>query len=264
LEWDTYITVLMQLGLTQNQAKIYLTLHQKGVSTVNQIAKSSSIGREEIYRSIPKLQQIGLIESIIEKPSRFKATPLKTAIRTLLQTRKEEYLKIEEKANELLSSALQQNQQPTEQEQNQNLVLFSGKERLMKLSTDLLKNTKSSLEVICTFPKLLGWIQTHQKIIEQLLEREISVRFIVEAKEDSDCKQVAKILELLTKKKAFQYKTAPDIKACLALYDDTQITISSQPKTPAYKSEVYWSANPSLIELGRAYFEALWKPKKLH
>ena len=132
MEFEDQKKILTQLGLTPNQAKIYLTLAKTEKATASQIAQNTQIGREEIYRIMPKLQQIGLIETAFEKPAHYTAITEKTAIKILLEHRKQENNEIEQKTKDFLST-LMQRKQPRPLETENKLTLVSGKEHLKQL-----------------------------------------------------------------------------------------------------------------------------------
>ena len=52
----------MGLGLSPNQAKVYQTILKLGNVPVGLIAKSSSVRREDVYKVLPTLEKMGLIE----------------------------------------------------------------------------------------------------------------------------------------------------------------------------------------------------------
>jgi len=54
------IKSLTNLGLTPTQAKIYLANLQTGQATAKAISQTSKIAREDIYRTLPSLQALGL------------------------------------------------------------------------------------------------------------------------------------------------------------------------------------------------------------
>ena len=59
--------MLTQLGIPQNEAKIYETLLQEGEATVSEISLKSGIHRRNIYDSISRLIEKGLVFQVIGK-----------------------------------------------------------------------------------------------------------------------------------------------------------------------------------------------------
>jgi sugar-specific transcriptional regulator TrmB len=61
---DEEVQTLTCLGLTLCQARVYLALARSGMSTAKTISKVSKVTREDIYRIMPTLQKLGLVENI--------------------------------------------------------------------------------------------------------------------------------------------------------------------------------------------------------
>ena len=75
---DEHVEILVRLGLTFCQAKIYLALLQLGTSSAKTISNYTNIARPDIYRVIRGLVMLGLVEKSIGKPANFKEAKLKT------------------------------------------------------------------------------------------------------------------------------------------------------------------------------------------
>ncbi|MGV8172358.1 MAG: TrmB family transcriptional regulator, partial [Candidatus Woesearchaeota archaeon] len=66
---------LMDIGLSKNEAKIYIALNELGNSTIGDIAKKSKIHRSNVYDAIEGLVQKGLASSvIIDKVKHYQST----------------------------------------------------------------------------------------------------------------------------------------------------------------------------------------------
>ena len=89
MDFDDQARILSALNLTVNQAKVYLTIANLTVATANQISKSSNLPRDEVYRAIPKLQDFGLVETIIGIPTEYSGQPVSEGIRLLLNRKTE-------------------------------------------------------------------------------------------------------------------------------------------------------------------------------
>jgi sugar-specific transcriptional regulator TrmB len=70
--------VLSELGLTKNQIKIYLSLLKLGTPTkAIRIFQVSGVPRQDVYRVLLELQQLGIVEKIISRPSSLRLFNLK-------------------------------------------------------------------------------------------------------------------------------------------------------------------------------------------
>ncbi len=56
--------ILMDLGLSKNESKIYLSLLEQGISTATQVAEKSGIHRVNVYDSLNKLKERDLVGEI--------------------------------------------------------------------------------------------------------------------------------------------------------------------------------------------------------
>ena len=63
---------LSGFGLTPTQAKVYLAIAQLGLASVSEVSKVAQVRREDVYRIMPKLEKIGLIEKILNKPTKMR------------------------------------------------------------------------------------------------------------------------------------------------------------------------------------------------
>ena len=82
---------LAEFGLSRNQAVIYLTAVRLGLASFNEISRNSKIRREEVYRSIPALEKVGLIERVLGNPIKVRATPVEEALPILINRFREDY-----------------------------------------------------------------------------------------------------------------------------------------------------------------------------
>ncbi|MCB0325423.1 MAG: TrmB family transcriptional regulator [Bdellovibrionales bacterium] len=62
-----YAPLLQQLGLSKNEARIYETLLQEGESSVGAIAAKSKVHRRNVYDSIKRLLEKGLVFEVLQR-----------------------------------------------------------------------------------------------------------------------------------------------------------------------------------------------------
>lgn len=62
-----YLGILQDLGLTPNEAKIYQTLIEEGESTTGEISTKGKIHRRNVYDTLDRLIEKGLVFQILEK-----------------------------------------------------------------------------------------------------------------------------------------------------------------------------------------------------
>src|SRR3989304_193906 len=85
---DENTDLLLGLGLSVNQARVYLAILKLEKTTVGQAAKFSKVRREDVYRILPTLEKMGLIEKLMGKPTQIRATPISDALSFLVAEEK--------------------------------------------------------------------------------------------------------------------------------------------------------------------------------
>jgi sugar-specific transcriptional regulator TrmB len=85
---DENTELLLGLGLTLNQAKVYLAVIKLEKTTVVQVANFSKVRREDVYRILPSLEKMGLVERLLGKPTEIRATRILDALSLLVDTEK--------------------------------------------------------------------------------------------------------------------------------------------------------------------------------
>ena len=95
--------ILLQYGLTPNQAKVYLHLTKAGEKTASELSKNLKIPRTETYHLLNSLEQKGIIYSIFGKPSRFNSIPINDAMNILIDNEKKRIAELESKKKTIVS-----------------------------------------------------------------------------------------------------------------------------------------------------------------
>ncbi len=98
------IETLMALGLSEQEAKIYLFLAKQGPQKAKDITKFLGTNKVLVYRSVKRLQAKNLIASSVGFPAYFSAIPFLTVLNNLIQTKKREAFLIERNKETLIAT----------------------------------------------------------------------------------------------------------------------------------------------------------------
>jgi sugar-specific transcriptional regulator TrmB len=93
------VKMLVELGLTHTEAKVYIALLYLKAATARNIHKASNVARQDVYQTLSDLQDKGLIEKVIAKPAEYQAIPANDIISILLQRKNEKELPTRKKSN---------------------------------------------------------------------------------------------------------------------------------------------------------------------
>ena len=124
-----YKNMLTEIGLSKNESEIYLVLLKKGESTVYQISSNSSISRPNVYDILKKLQEKGLVSSIIKNNKKYFSATNPSLLLNILKEKERNLMNILPSLNKLY-----------EEEKNNVVVeIFQGLNGLKVIMEDMLK-----------------------------------------------------------------------------------------------------------------------------
>ena len=126
--------ILKELGLSDKEIKIYLTLLKLGQSTVNLIAKKANLNRVTCYDVLKYLQEKGLVSYVIKSGVKYyeSAEP-----RKLLGDLQEKQAKLKSILPELEALKQSVNEKPS-------IEVYEGVKGLKTIIEDILKENKES------------------------------------------------------------------------------------------------------------------------
>ena len=74
------------LGLSEYEAKVYVSLIERGAAKARTLSTMSGVPRTKVYSVLKKLVDIGLVVEIPEEPRRFAPLPPKTAFEPYIRS----------------------------------------------------------------------------------------------------------------------------------------------------------------------------------
>lgn len=93
---NNYVDLLLNMGLSSNEAKVYLALLKKKISNVSEIVTISGVPQKMIYYVLQKLMQKGLCSLIPGKVKRYKPTDPNTGIGNFIDQAQEQITRSQE------------------------------------------------------------------------------------------------------------------------------------------------------------------------
>tara|TARA_Y100000310_G_C20699789_1_gene828635 strand:- start:3922 stop:4641 length:720 start_codon:yes stop_codon:yes gene_type:complete len=133
-----YEEQLAELGLTENEVKIYLALLIGGVMNPSDISKKLGLHRGYVYDALERMQEKGVVSSILQDNKRqFQATSPENLVE-LLKLRLESFMEIVPKLSALVAT----------QKEDTNVSLHKGKGAYRVLLKDIIATLKKNDEVL--------------------------------------------------------------------------------------------------------------------
>jgi len=229
---------LIEYGLSNKEADIFLVALKLGEATANRIAEVAGLARSTTYDILDKLKSSGLISTYVsESKTHFIAnnpeiliTALdekKKAIKEILPSLKDVYKKIEDKPY---------------------AEVFQGKIAIIKILDEILYNAKS-LKIIGSIENALEKIDYHpDKFRMKRIERQIPIKQILE---------ISKKSKQIKKNKYTQVRfleQLKDAKECIFILEDYVYHIILQYEISAIKIK-----SKDHVKVMEIMFDELWQ-----
>ncbi len=133
---------LLQLGFTENEAKVYLALLEAGLSTITKIIFKTNLHKQIIYDNLQRLTAKGLVSYVIQSNRKYFQAVSPEKIKDILEEQKKE---LETKEN-LLEEILPQLLARKEESKSSSLAtIYYGKKGLKSILEEILKQKEEVL-----------------------------------------------------------------------------------------------------------------------
>jgi sugar-specific transcriptional regulator TrmB len=257
---DENMDLLLGLGLTLNQAKVYLAILRLEKTTVGQIAKFSKVYREDVYRILPALEHMGLIERLLGKPTEIRATPISDALSFLVSEEEgkfDERLKGMKGIVERLS--LKDWKQPLSKEESI-FILIAEKKAILAKTSGLIRNSTKEVALVADKTRIIPILSQFSDEYKTAIEKGTNVRLLFEG-ENPDVllnEKVAKLLGSI----AVQVKFYSEPLNHFIMSDDKEALITTSKESGLGESPSLWTNNRNLLGVLRTSFESDWKKAK--
>jgi len=93
----------MGLGLSEKEAEVYVFLAKTGPQKGRNIAEALKLYKQQLYRSLKRLQSKEIVNATLQRPSQFSAIPFDKALDLLVKAHLKEARGIEQEKEEILS-----------------------------------------------------------------------------------------------------------------------------------------------------------------
>jgi sugar-specific transcriptional regulator TrmB len=249
--------LLTQIGFTETQAKIYLTLLKLGEANGRILCKNANVPRPVVYRTLDELQKKGLVEKELTTPYKFVATPPKQGLQILMSQRLQQHREIQEKTKEFLQK-IQNYQKEIPHEQEHKFIMIEGKARIIQKIKLQHGNVQRSADILSTLQRWLQIIDSCFKSYEKALERKVKYRVVIE-KPECKINFPEKVQALLAKPNLELRFSRSLLKTNSAIFDQKEASFNFFPSKSLAEAPIIWTNHPSFLAMCQDHFETIWK-----
>ncbi len=170
---NTWQRLCEYLGLSEYEAKVYVTLIETGYANARTLSAKSGVPRTKVYSVLKKLIDINLVVEIPEEPRRFSPVSPETALKTYLKS----YQNMAENLVSIVSS-LDDTFKKTKKEeklQKGELWVIIGRQQILKKIHEMLSKAKQSVDLVTNENGLVLLYKEYNKLFDDLGERSVKV-----------------------------------------------------------------------------------------
>jgi len=260
LPLDKDIETLCSFGLTTNQARVYLAICHLGIAPVGKVSKLARVRREDVYRIMPKLEEMGLIEKTLGTPAKIRATPLPEALSSLIKHEKEMH---DQKINELMAKKeelvkhFRTNNKLKLEDENSQFTLISEKAAILSKTSAILKTVQTEVAITGSRQKLIQTVSVFADLLKKTIKRGVKIRMVTDLPEEED-PLPRFIEEQLSPGASVRLKYAEVLPSHFAIFDNREMLISTTTHEALAERPSLWTNNRQLIAPMQKAFEDLW------
>lgn len=253
---DTAVDTLVDLGLSLLQAKAYFALATSGTQTGRSLAKISKIASQDIYRLLGELAEKGLVEKIIAKPAKYRATPLPDGLKELLKRRQEQTDKLVKEADWISKAA---EAFPVADEEGGEFRVLPNREPIIRMSREIFLTARSSIDLMNESQEIVRLHDLHFEPKKIALKNGVQIREIV-GKSASEADLPPSLLNLAKSNphlKVRMLDTPPTAR--LMIKDGKEIFFATTFKQGMLSQPFLWTNNPVIVHIVQQWYNCAWE-----
>jgi sugar-specific transcriptional regulator TrmB len=261
---EKLVKELESFSLTGNEAKVYLALLQYKKASAHAIARLSGVPRQEVYRVLPRLEKLGMVEVIIDRPTKFLAIDPGEVLSELIERQQEILTKrISDLRNRKSRLEIELKEVAGRSAgfippEPVHFALISGQHLVNEKIKEMLENAKS--EVLWMAPRVeirRAVIYDRDDMLRQCARRSVAIRVITEVdrKNQKEASKLSRFCDV---------RHAPGVSSLITIVDNKELIIGSAVHTNENSANSglihkLWTNDTSHINIMRDFFEKVWK-----
>lgn len=259
---DEVVDKLTSFGFTVNQAKVYLSIVQSSGTHVGKISKDTQLHRQDIYKLLPKLEQMGLITKTIDKPFTIEAIPVQKALENLICKEKQQANQRISTLEKNLKDVVKAIQQPEVKDETCFTLLTTG-EAMRNRRCQTLKKKRRNFDIVLTVEGLNSPTGSHHSLFfQQIMDAGAKIRLLAVGEQMPE--EIKHAIEKCAPKNG-RFKVKAVEKSAFKDYlvvDNKEVWIGTQQKTQAGYPNILWTNDPSIVESYSENFDETWNSPK--
>ena len=253
---------LSSFGFTYNQAKTYAAIARLHVASVGNISRMAKVRREHVYRTLPKLEKMGLIERVLGTPEKIKAIPVEDAFSLLIKKQQEEAQKkissLNAEAEAFMERLKQRDCTSTPEENESQFSLVSEKDAIMSKTAALIGNAKKEIGIAASRKKLAKFLFFFSDLLKKSTKKGVHINLLTEMPQEDDTLPRF-IEEQISPGKSLELKYASELSTHYLIADNKEMVVDTSTEADFAESPCLCTNNSSLLALTQKSFTDAWR-----
>ncbi len=256
---ENNVETLTNFGLTRNQAKVYLTIAGLGLATVGKTSKISKVRREDVYRMLPKLEEMGLVERLLGKPIKIRATPVEEALSILIKqeekTASERMSKLKDEREKFLKDFTHTPR--IELDEKAHFALLSKPESITSKMLVMMEKADREVGIVFSRSQLIELVHAFAEEIKKTVKKGVRIRVMSEVPDYEDA--LPRLIEdRISPCDSIDLRYTDFPSSHYILVDFKEALISTTTQGNMAQHPCLWTNSESLVGVFQGDFEKLW------
>jgi Predicted transcriptional regulators len=248
------VDVLVGLGLTGRQARVYLATVKLGGGKAQKIMEMSAVGRQEIYPLINSLKEMGLVQKNLTKPTTYIATPITQVTNLLLQNKTNQLGHLTQQTQQL-TKILEQNIPCMQTLLNPCFGTIFEADRGRRY-IQAIEDAEGSIELVTSWVRFRQLSFSFETQLKAALKRDVALRFVAEKPPNH---VLPRWINPRLPRYKFELKTTPNQPdAAITIFDGKQASIAFDKNVCLTQGIDLWTTHSALVAVCQAYFYRVW------
>jgi len=239
---------------------VYITAARLRLASVSQISKVSKVRREDVYRIMPKLEKMGLIERILGKPTKIRATPVEEALSVLIKREQDSANKkmsaLATKKDEFLEHFKEYEMKAISEEGHFALIL--QRDGVISRGLAMVKKCEREIDIVTSIEEFIRIFTDYAELLKKAIRKGVKVRVILDVFEHQDW--ILRIMEEYKSSEAsFYLKYRDQPSGYYIIADNREALVATSTDESMRENPCLWTDDNTLVGLVQKNFEGVWQ-----
>ncbi len=250
---ESEVQVLLELGLTLRQTRVFLDLLKYDALSAREVATISKLPRQDAYTVLDELKSLGLVEKLLNVPAEFAAVPMEDALVFLLDRKVKQTTDLKTKTRNLIDGLKGKSLRECRGVESNLFLISEGKPYILRIKRAI-EGAQQSIDVVSSNNLPQGIFSVREEL-QKATTRGVRIRCLTNKFENGDSKFFRGLLEY----PGFEIRKIQDYTwARFCLYDKAELSVALSLTKDFAKSCLLWSNCPNIVEAYQDHFELMW------